>query len=579
MPNPAWITSENVKFNGTLDNAAVLKNSGGVRSLVLWDDLPVADQSLLTTFIDDHGGTLPLAGPTAGFQTVDFGGAVIGGNSTGLSNVAAATAGYATINVGGDKLVGGASGLSSAAGSTGSQVANFIPTITAGTSTGLVLTAGYQAATFTVAKAGGDTTGLANDATTYTTTITVDGVATPISVVGSDAQTFATLIDEINVDLGASATAAIVGGNIRVTSATSGASSTVLMVTGTLFPALTNFSAITASVAGTGSAAVLTASISVDGIVKAISISPAAIPTFADVINELNTDLGVAATASIVGGDIKITSTSVGTLSTVSIVPGSLFPALAGFSNILPPQNGGGTSRKYSATVVVDGVIKSVNFTGLAGTTFGNVISEINADLGVSATAAIVGGNIRITSATTGLASSVVVYDSGFLFDSLTGYAGISSVNGTAPTLYTATVFVDGVETAVSVQGSAAQTFTTLIDEINADLGVSATATIVGGNIKITSAATGLASSVSIVDGSLFKTVGAKGILAPVVGATDLVAAAKTVKAPNGNKLFDQFNVVTVGTKPAVPPYVKHTVNFIYWDGTDWKYLDNDATV
>lgn len=579
MPNPVWVTSENVKFNGTLDNAAVLKTSGGIRSLVLWDDLPVADQTILTDFIDNNGGALPLAGPTSGFQVVDFSGTVVGGGATGLSNVAAATAGYATINVGGNKAGGDASGLSSATGTSGSQVVNFTPTITAGTATNLVPTAGYQAATFTVAKAGGDATGLTNDATTYTTTITVDGVAKAISVVGSAAQTFTTLLAEINTDLGASATAAIVGGNIRVTSATTGSSSTVLMVTGTLFPALTNFTAITGSVAGTGSAALLIASISVDGVVKPISISPAAITTFADVINEINADLGASATAAIVGGDIKITSATTGVSSTVSINPGSLFVALPGYSNVLPPQNGGGSSRKYSATVVVDGVIKTVNFSGTAGTTFTNVLSEINADLGAAATASIVSGNIRITSATTGLASSVKVSDSGFLFDSLTGYVGISDVAGTAPVQYTATVVVDGVDKAISVQGSAAQTFTALVSEINTDLGVDATADISGGNIRIASASAGVTSTVKIVDGTLFKALGAKGVKAPVDGIVDLLDAAKKTKAPNGNSLLDQFNVIKVGTKPAVPPYVKHTTKFIYWDGTVWKYLDNDANV
>ena len=207
MPNSVWVTSENVKFNGTLENAAVLKNSGGIRSLVLWDDLTADDQAILTKFIDDHGGALPLAGPTSGYQIADFAGAVVGGNSTGLSNVAAATAGFAVINVGGDKLAGTASGLSAASGTAGSQVVNFTPTISAGTATNLVPTAGYQTATFSVAKAGGDSTGLANDATTYTTTITVDGVAKSISVVGSAAQTFTDLLAEINTDLGASAPA------------------------------------------------------------------------------------------------------------------------------------------------------------------------------------------------------------------------------------------------------------------------------------------------------------------------------------------------------------------------------------
>lgn len=88
---------------------------------------------------------------------------------------------------------------------------------------------------FPGATAAGVTTGLANDATAYTATITVDGVVKNISVVGSAAQTFATLITEINTDLGASATAAVVGNTIVVTSATAGPASTVRIGDVTLF--------------------------------------------------------------------------------------------------------------------------------------------------------------------------------------------------------------------------------------------------------------------------------------------------------------------------------------------------------
>ncbi|MCK9369649.1 hypothetical protein M0R04_07055 [Candidatus Dojkabacteria bacterium] len=822
MANPIFVTSENVKFNGTLDNAAVLDTTTDVRSLVLWDDLSLEDQGILTKFVNDNGGALPLVGPTAGQQLVDFLSTVKAGDATGLSNVSAATAAVATVDIGGDKAAGDASGLSSAQGTHGIQVANFDPFLLPGTSTGLVLTPGYQAATFGVnltgptasglladaagyqvvdvggakvganptglaigtagtqvvnvggAKVGGDPTGLTNDATVYTasididggahvravtvtgsaaqdfttllaelnadsgawytaslsggnilitsnqtgaysaiaitdgtlfaaltgyvaivaatpgtgttytasidvdgnpiaisldggtaqtftellaainidlgvagtaslaggnvvitsattglastvaitdtdlfltltgyvavlaavggthpvytTTITVDGVAKPISIDGSAAQTIATVISEINTDLGASAVAAIdVNGDIRVTSALQGSLSSVSMIAGTLFPALSNYTAIASAVAGTGSAAALTATVVVDGVTKNISILPIAIPTFADVIVELNADLGASAVASVSGGDIKITSATYGLYSTVVITAGTLFPALTGFSYLLPAQNGGGSSRTYSATAVVDGThVRPVNFTGLAGDTLQHVLDEINADLNVAAaagyqdvkfgvnraatyttglvndataytatvvldggsravsvvgsaaqtytdlltqiqtdldnggviavaslvngklriasttvssastvaitdtgthplfaslsfflevapavvgndlvtyaTASISGGNIIVTSNTTGVKSAVDLYDNGFLFNRLTGYVGISTIPGVAPTIYTAVVKADGVDRAIAVQGSAAQTFTNLLTEINTDL-------------------------------------------------------------------------------------------------------------
>lgn len=71
-------------------------------------------------------------------------------------------------------------------------------------------------------------------------------------------------------------------------------------------------------------------------------------------------------------------------------------------------------------------------------------------------------------------------------------------------TVYTATIVVDGATVNISVAGSAAQTYTTLLSEINTDLGSAATAAL-GSNVNaivVTSATTGLLSTVSITDGT-----------------------------------------------------------------------------
>lgn len=349
MSNPTWVTSENVKFNGAFDNAVVLKNNSGIKSLILWDSLSVDDQQTLIDAVNQYGGTTPLAGPVAGKATAGFSGAV-GGTATGLSAVATATAGKATINIGGAHIAGDASGLT--------------------------------------------------------------------------------------------------------------------------------------------------------------------------------------------------------------------------------------TTRQYTANVHIDKAhLVTAKFTGASGNTIQHVIDEINADLGGFATASLVGGNIVITSATTGAASSVVIYDQGFLCKSITGYVGISSVDGVAPRLYTATVTVDGVAKPVSVQGSAALTFTTLLSEINADLGVAATAALVGGNIVITSATTGLASSVVVTDVDLFRLVAGFTGITSQAGAVDLTDVFKLVRSANGTVLWNKFDVLFVGAKPAIPPYVKHHPDFRYFDGSVWKYLDNDAVL
>lgn len=74
-------------------------------------------------------------------------------------------------------------------------------------------------------------------------------------------------------------------------------------------------------------------------------------------------------------------------------------------------------------------------------------------------------------------------------------------------TAYTASVAVDGTPNAVSVVGSAAQTITDLITEINADLsGAVAAFDDENDAIKITSSSTGAASTIAITDTDLFGT-------------------------------------------------------------------------
>ena len=70
-------------------------------------------------------------------------------------------------------------------------------------------------------------------------------------------------------------------------------------------------------------------------------------------------------------------------------------------------------------------------------------------------------------------------------------------------TAYTATVKVDNVDRAVSVVGSAAQTFTSLITELNVDT-TGATSALVNGNLVITSSSTGSSSTIAITDTTLF---------------------------------------------------------------------------
>lgn len=580
------ITQENVRFNGTLDNAAVLKVDGANKTLILTDNLSDMDKTRLDAFIAQYGSN-PLAAAVAGSASAHYKQTVVGADATGLDSVAASTAGTLTVNLGGGKVAGSASGLSSSVGTAGYQVVNLAPGISGASATGLnggsAATAGYQSIAWTD-LIGANATGLANDATAYTATITIDGVASPVSVTGSAAQTFTDLITAINADITGKGTATIASSTeLRVTSATTGATSTVLIADGTLLAALTGAGSIAPAVAGLAATAAVTytASVSVDGVAKAISISGAAAQTYATLINELNTDLGASAVASLSGGDLKITSASFGLTSAVVITAGTLFTSLPAVQGIFPAAGGDDTSRKYSAVFTIDGTNQvSVQFAGITGTTIGDVIAELNTDLGAAATAALdVNGNLTITSSTTGAKSSVAVADTGVLFCSLTGYAGFTSVSGVEPRTYTLSAEVDGVAKEVSISGSDAQTFTTLLAELNAVFG--AGSVVIDGKQITFKGTTGNASStVKIVKDDLLRHTTGFVNFTTTAGASDLVAAMKAVYMGAGS-VFDQFRVITVGAKPPVAnaSALPKTPEYTYFDGTNWLYLKDDTAV
>lgn len=296
------LAAQNIQAVASYDTTAVLtlritsKGVGSSSSVVITDG---ASNGLIAALSAFGAGETAA---TAGYQTVNVGGNKVGGTATGLAADVPATHGYATlaftatpaitattalglpatnydlnINVDGagasnhtialtgtDTLttIAAAFNLLPITGATVSAVNNtlVVTSATTGTSSTIAITAGTSSdliAAINLAKTATNTNvataGVNTVVTTYTTTITVDGVGKSISLTGGAAQTYTNLLAEINTDLGASATATLVSGNIRITSATTGTSSSILAVTGTLFPALTGFVSISAAVAGTAS--------------------------------------------------------------------------------------------------------------------------------------------------------------------------------------------------------------------------------------------------------------------------------------------------------------------------------------
>ncbi len=359
-----------------LDNLIPL-NLGGSNTLSnLWPQptagtWTAAQKDALETTLRTRVCTLDIFG----FQKVSFTAVSAGTDAT---NLVGGTTYTATITV---------AGTPKAISILGSDAQTFSTLVTE-LNKDLSFTAGYQGINVGGNKQGTDLTNLVG-ITTYTATIVVDGVTKPISILGSAAQTYTTLLSEINTDLGASATATIVGGNLRVTSATSGSASSVVITAGTLFayPDLTGFVALFAPVNGTdiavaslipsqsgfqnvlfsapkvlatatglnNDATVYTATITVDGVAKAISIVGSAAQTYTTLLSEINTDLAASAVASLnTLGNLQVISATNGTASTVSIVDAGtnhLFAKLTSYSSIGPAFAGPVGYIKIAATI------------------------------------------------------------------------------------------------------------------------------------------------------------------------------------------------------------------------------------
>lgn len=118
--------------------------------------------------------------------------------------------------------------------------------------------------------------------------------------------------------------------------------------------------------------------------------------------------------------------------------------------------------------------------------------------------------DVRITSQL-----GTVSFPSNMVFPSTPGTAGSQPVNynGTLtnitvvskqPGTYIATIYVNGVANAISIDLSTTSNIAAVLANINAILGASAAATLSGGNILITSTTLGAQSSIVIADTSLF---------------------------------------------------------------------------
>ena len=492
------VTVDEAQPSGEYTATAVDAEEGDISSSLVWTTLtaPAGEGFQVVDVGGGEGGgdTTGLAADTAGGEGVDFGGAVTGGTATGLDS--ADTAGTQVVDVGGSVVGGTATGLT--ADTAGEQTVDVGGTRVGGDVTGLandatVYTAtvnpdggGAQAIAITgstaqtystlISELDADTTGaswglvsgdlvctsdttgasssiliadtdlfstlttfvavlgaVAGTSTTFTATVNPDsGGNQPISIVGEAAQTYADLVTELDADT-TGASWSIATGDLVCTSDTTGGNSSISILDTDLFSTMPLFSSILAATPGTTTT--FTATVNPDGGgAQPISVFGEGVATFTTLITELDADT-TGASWSIIGGDLVCTSDTTGVGSSIAIIDTDLFAGITNFSSILSAVVG--TTTVYTATLTIDGGEgQAISIVGDDAQNYTDLIGELELDTTISEWA-LIGGDLRCSSDTSGASSSVLISDGG-LFAALTEFVSIlAAVPGTDTTFGT----------------------------------------------------------------------------------------------------------------------------------------------
>jgi len=311
------------------------------------------------------------------------------------------------------------------------------------------------------AVVGGDATGLVTD------TNAVALIDLPSAVVGGDSTGFVTDVAAVGV--------------IELGSAVAGGDATGLANDGTEYKMDVDFSAVVNNVNVTGSSA----------------------QTYTDLLTEINADLtDMTATLSVDGTQILITADATG-VNTIAITDGTGEALVSTLGATIGTSTVGTASLDYKMTVVMGATTDSVSVAGSSAQTYTTLLAEINTDLtDITATLSGDGTQIVLTADATGV-NTIAITDgtSEGMIDTLGATIG-TSTSGTASLDYKMNVNLSGVDNAVEVAGSSAQTYTNLLTQINADLtDVTATLSVDGTKIVLTADNEG-ANTITITDGT-----------------------------------------------------------------------------
>ncbi|TFG99694.1 MAG: hypothetical protein E4H14_20185, partial [Candidatus Thorarchaeota archaeon] len=231
----------------------------------------------------------------------------------------------------------------------GSQTADFGGGVVGAAASGLAAgTAGYQDILMTTTFLTGDVTGLTGTAP-FQANVFIDGDNYLLSISAASASTYSALLIQINNQLLGAATATYEPSSpyttIRITSATTGLGSSVIIQDINLFGSLIDAPAIV-QVAVPGASTTYTATFKLDDIDYDISILGDDAQTFDDLTSTITSQISGFGSLDIIGGDLVVSSIAVGDDSTVLITDGpvgatsALFASLTGFVSFDAPIDG-----------------------------------------------------------------------------------------------------------------------------------------------------------------------------------------------------------------------------------------------
>lgn len=318
--------------------------------------------------------------------------------------------------------------------------------------------------------------------------------------------------------------------------------------------------------------------------------------TFNDLCGILNAALP-GAPAAPVGSGIRVTSSLIAASSTVDVDGAAFYAAMPNFDSKVNVNGtdtilevpAGTTETVYTLNLVIQGISYTVNINGSDAQTFGKLIDEINAVVGVPFGKLIAGiddnGGLRFTSPGVGVTTEIYVGPgANTAIHALPGFFTIEDmVAGTAkvdaqpekqsspavtavPGKYYFRVTVNGVTSQLLVMGNKAQTFGALITEIQTQL-----PTV----------------RVSMKDGGLL-------LESRVTGPTSTLALSPVVGMPSdGLDLFDSINdydslgpslpgnddvaeVIEVPGQPEIIADSTHNARVSYTAGQILEYTLND---